>query len=233
MSSREPLSPAVAAGLHRQSAERARLLAAGARPLGWKAGFGTRAAMDKLGTAAPLIGFLTDQTLRPSGAQWAVSAWGNPVLEPEVAVRLGADLAPGADRETAAAAIGEVAVAIELVDIGAADDVEEILAGNIFHRGVLLGAFAPLSPSLRLQDVRLDVLAGGEPHAEDADPAPVLGDLADVVRHMADQAPEAGAPLRAGDVVITGSAIPALPVAGGGRFEVRAAGLEPVAVTLT
>jgi 2-keto-4-pentenoate hydratase len=233
MSSPDLLTPKVVAGLERQSAQRRRLLDEGARRLGWKAGFGTSAAMAGLGTQAPLLGFLTDHSLRPDGAACAIGDWAKPVLEPEVAVRLGADLAPGASREEAAAAIDAVATAIELVDLdGPADDVEAILAGNIFHRHVVLGAFAPLSAELRLDAVRLEVVAGTETRAQDVDPRELLGDLADVVRHLASQAPGAGEQLRAGDVVITGSAIPALPVAPGDRVEVRAAGLAAVSVQL-
>jgi 2-keto-4-pentenoate hydratase len=69
--------------------------------------------------------------------------------------------------------------------------------------------------------------------AQGADPAGLLGDLAEVVRHLADQAPNAGDPLRAGDVIITGSAIPGVPISSGEQFEVRAGGLAPVSVRLT
>jgi 2-keto-4-pentenoate hydratase len=233
VSSTNLLNPKVVAGLERQSAQRRRLLDEGARRLGWKAGFGTSAAMAALGTTAPLIGFLTDQSLRPDGATCPVGDWVKPVLEPEVAVRLGTDLAAGASPQEAAAAIDAVAAAIELVDLdGAADDVEAILAGNIFHRHVLLGAFAPLSSELALDTVRLDVVAGAETRAEAVDPRELLGDLAEVVRHLADQAPGAADELRAGDVIITGSVIPALAVAPGDRVEVRAAGLGAVSVRL-
>jgi 2-keto-4-pentenoate hydratase len=235
MSHPDSLTPAVVAGLEQQSAGRRRLLDEGAQHLGWKAGFGTPAAMEKLGTQAPLIGYMTDRSLLAGGATVAIGDWGKPVLEPEVAVRLGSDLAPGGDRDAAVAAIDAVATAIELIDLdGPADGVETILAGNIFHRHVLLGAFTPLSADLRLDTVALDVVQGTDDvRAQGADPAGLLGDLAEVVRHLADQAPNAGDPLRAGDVIITGSAIPGVPISSGEQFEVRAGGLAPVSVRLT
>jgi len=235
MSHPDSLIPSVVAGLEQQSSGRRRLLDQGARHLGWKAGFGTPAAMAKLGTQAPLIGYMTDRSLLAGGATVAIADWGTPVLEPEVAVRLGSDLAPGGDRDAAVAAIDAVATAIELIDLdGPADDVETILAGNIFHRHVLLGAFTPLSADLRLDTVALDVVQGTDDvRAQGADPAGLLGDLAEVVRHLADQAPNAGDPLRAGDVIITGSAIPGVPISSGEQFEVRAGGLAPVSVRLT
>ena len=60
--------PRVIAGMRAQFAQRQRLLDAGARPLGWKLGLGTPAAMEKAGTTAPLVGFLTDRGLLEPGA---------------------------------------------------------------------------------------------------------------------------------------------------------------------
>ncbi|MBS1678881.1 MAG: hypothetical protein JST08_16005 [Actinobacteria bacterium] len=217
--------PSLADGLRRQGAAAADLLAGGARRLGWKAGFGTAAAIEKLGTAGPLAGFLTDATLEPSGTTFDITGWGKPVLEPEVAVRLAADVGPGASRSEVEAAVGEVGAAIELVDLGAAgDDANEILAANIFHRAVLLGDLIPLAPATSLTDVRVTVRAAGEDHATAADPAVVLGDLADVLAAMADLLSLSPDSLRAGDVIITGAAVPPFVLAGGEEIEVRVGG---------
>jgi 2-keto-4-pentenoate hydratase len=213
----------ILAGLERQAAERRALLDAGARRLGWKAGFGTAAAMAGLGIDA----------LLPDGGSMPVAGWGKAVLEPEIAVRLGTDLGPGASREQAAAAIDALAPAIELADLsGPLDDVEAILAGNIFHRAVVLGTFVPVGDGVGLDGLRVDVAGAGGPIAEDVDPTELLGDLADVVRLLADALPAADDRMRAGDVVITGSVIPGIAVSGGERVEVSAAGLGSVSVAL-
>ena len=54
--------PRVRRGLEAQLAARERRLAAGERPLGWKLGFGSPEARERLDTAAPLVGFLTDRS---------------------------------------------------------------------------------------------------------------------------------------------------------------------------
>ena len=221
--------PRILAGLKAQTAERDRLLGTGAQRLGWKAGFGTAAAMRKLGTSAPLVGFLTDRTLLPDGATCGVGDWSKPTLEPEIAVRLGRDVEPGSDHDTTAAAVDALAPAIELVDLGPGDDIEAILSGNIFHRAVLLGSFAA-RPAL--DEVRIDVDGPNGPIAEQADPRDVLGDLADVVRRLADQIALTGTKLQAGDVVITGAAVPAVTVAPGERYVVRARGLGSVSIDI-
>jgi 2-keto-4-pentenoate hydratase len=212
-------------GLRRQAVDSRDLLTGGARRLGWKAGFGTAAAIDNLGTTGPLAGFLTDSTLKPSGTSFDVADWGKPVLEPEVAVRLAADIDAGASRAELEAAIGPVGAAIELVDLGTAGtDAGEILAANIFHRAVLLGDLAPLAPGTSLADVRIDVLASGENHAVDADPSAVLGDLLDVLAAMADLLADSDDGLRAGDVIITGAAVSPFVLEGGEEVEVRVGG---------
>ncbi|HWI71920.1 MAG TPA: fumarylacetoacetate hydrolase family protein, partial [Baekduia sp.] len=160
-----------------------------------------------------------------------IGAWANPTLEPEVAVRLGAGVAAGASAAEVRAAIDAAGPAIELVDLGAPDDVEAVLAGNIFHRAVLLGPLAPLPPG-DLDAVRLTLSISGEPPVEGIDPRPVLGDLAEVVRAIADQLPLAGTTLQAGDVVITGSAVPAIALRGGEDVEVALDGAGAVSVSL-
>lgn len=218
----DPLAQSVEEGLRRQQAGSRELLAGGARRLGWKAGFGTVAAIEKLGTDGPLAGFLTDATLQPDGTAFDVAGWGKPVLEPEVAVRLRTDVKTGASRAEMEAAVGEVGAALELVDLAeAGDSAGAILAANVFHRAVLLGEFVPLDPGTTLPDVRIDVLAGDEDHAVAADPSDVLGDLIDVLAAMASLLDTSVDGLRAGDVVITGAAVKPFDLVGGERVEAR------------
>jgi len=217
-----PEDPSLLDGLRRLEAESDARLAGGETRLGWKAGFGTAAAMAKLGTSGPLAGFLTETTLGASGATFDVSDWAKPVLEPEVAVRLAADIEAGADRSQIAAAVGAVGAAIELVDLGAAgDDPGAMLAANLFHRAVLLGDLAPLAPGNALADVRVDVRSAGADHALGADPAAVLGDLIDVLASMASLLAPTSYRLRAGDVIITGAAVPPFMLEGGEEVDVR------------
>ena len=210
------------AGLDRQQADFRDLLARGAGRLGWKAGFGTPAAIAKLGTSGPLAAPLTDATLEPAGTEFDVSAWGKPVLEPEVAVGLVGDVSAGQSRTEIEAAVGAVGAAIELVDLGeAGDEAGAILAAGIFHRAVLLGEMTGIESGASLAEVRIDVRSGGELYAVAADPAAVLGDLIDVLAGMADLLAASDDGLRAGDVIITGAAVKPFELAGGEAVEVR------------
>jgi 2-keto-4-pentenoate hydratase len=213
-------------GMERQLELRRSALRDGARPLGWKLGLGTPAAMEKLGTVAPLVGFLTDRSVLDPGAECAVGGWGKPIAEPEVAIHVAADVPAGADRATAAAAIGALGPALELVDIGDASDVEEILAGDIFHRRVVLGpADAHVGDGLR-GVIRLGT---ADPRTID-DPFELTGDPPKVVAHVATHLAAFGETLRKGDLIIAGSIVPPLSVAPGDSLRYRLAPLGEVGV---
>jgi 2-keto-4-pentenoate hydratase len=108
---------------------RREILGQGAEAIGWKVGFNISAAQEKLGIDAPLAGFLSSDGLLEDGAE--VSLDGGPVVvESEVAVELGPD----------ARSIVALLPALEVADPPDLDqDVETILAGNIFHRAVVFG----------------------------------------------------------------------------------------------
>lgn len=216
------LDPRIAAGTTRMLAARAAGVGAGAVHLGWKLGFGAPAAMEKFGTDRPLVGFLTRDRLLPSGATVDVSAWTKPVLEAEVAAHLGSDLGPGATPAEALAAVSGWSVAIELADVDVPPtDLEEILAGNIFHRHVLLGPVVATLPD----PPTFTVERSGMVVAETTDPYALTGDLGSILASAATTLAVSGASLSAGDVVITGSVVPPIDVAAGTTWRVAADGL--------
>jgi 2-keto-4-pentenoate hydratase len=209
--------PRVRRGMDAQLELRRRRLAAGDEPLGWKVGFGTPQAFEKLGTSAPLVGFLMRSAVAPSGAPYSIDGFTGPALEPEVAVRVG--------EGGAVAALGP---ALEIADVEPpADDVERILAGDIFQRGVVLGSMVERA-SLGGASARV-VVNGEETHV--ADPEAVPGRIADVLAHVAAFLPEVGEELRPGDVIITGSVVPPLQVQPGDRVEYELAGLGGVSIS--
>jgi 2-oxo-3-hexenedioate decarboxylase len=211
--------PRVAAGMLRQLADRATVLDAGARPLGWKIGFGSSAAMAQLGTTGALVGFLTDRSLLADAGTLAIGAWGAPRLECELAVRI-----------DDAGAIDAVAPAIELVDFVATDNVEAILAGNIFQRRVVLGAAQPPS---RMPTHSL-VARDGATVSETDDPLALPGEPVALVAHVARYLESVGERLQAGEWIITGMTMaPPLEIAPGETIEHRLDPFGSVSVVLT
>jgi 2-keto-4-pentenoate hydratase len=200
--------------MEKQLATRRRMLDDGARPVGWKLGLGTPAAMEKLGTAAPLVGFLTERSVLEPGATCAVGDWGKPMAEPEVAIHIGTDVPADADRSAPAAAIGALGAAIELVDLENSTDVEEILAGDIFQRRVVLGPAEAAST----HGLRAEIRLGAADAKTVDDPYALTGAPAKVVAHVATHLAAFGETLRAGEFVIAGSIVPALAATPGDRL---------------
>lgn len=215
--------PRVARGMEAQLERRRDALTAGDRSLGWKLAFGAPAALKKLGISAPLVGFLLGSGRHQSGSSVPIGRWVNPALEPEVAVHLGQDVPAGADRDTVRDAIAGIGPAFELADVDPPpSDVEQILRGDIFQRGTVLAA-----PARRRS---LDGVTG---HVTTNDATPLLvedveehtGEMLGLVRHVADLLAPFGEGLRGGEIVITGSVVPAMFVSPGDRVDYR---LDPL-----
>jgi len=203
----------------------------GAAHLGWKVGFGAPAALARFGLDRPLVGALTAGRGLASGAEASVSGWTRGVIEAELAAYLARDIGGAATAEEALDAVAGWSLAIELADVDQPpDDVEEVLAGNIYHRHVVLGGRAPadVDPAAAFVTVRRD----GVEVASVDDPRELVGDLGWVLATTASTLAAAGDRLRSGDVVITGSVMPPMPIAAGETWEVTADGFGPVEVRL-
>ncbi len=227
-----PFDDRFAAGMREQLALRAERIAGGATPIGWKVGFNAPAAHANLGTDVPLVGFLTDRTVVDDGATVSLAGWANPVLEAEIAVHLGRDVPGDATWEDVRGAIAGLGPAIELADLDPPPaDVRAILAGDIYHRGVVLG---PVDESRSTAEgIGGRVLRDGAEVAATDDPAAYTGEVVEVVRATAEQLAACGELLRAGEVVISGSVVPPLPVAPGQRVAVELGPLGGLALSFT
>jgi 2-keto-4-pentenoate hydratase len=203
-------------GMRRQSELRARRIAAGAKVIGWKVGFGAPAAQAKMKLSGPLIGFLLDKAVLPSGARVSVRGWQKPVAEPEIAVHIGRDLAADPNPDAVRAAISGVGPAIEIADVdGPTDDVEAVLAGDIFQRHVVLGKADAARAGARLDGLQGRVVRSGKAIDVPADLEANTGRLIDIVRQVAGLAAYYGEGLRAGHVIIAGSVVAPLFVTAG------------------
>nr|MBA2240381.1 hypothetical protein [Solirubrobacterales bacterium] len=190
----------ISRGMERQLGRRAERLRAGERSVGWKLGFGTSQAMEKLGISQPLVGFLTDAGRVEPGATVSLDGIENPKLEPEIALHLGSDLESGEDPAVVRAAVASVGPAFELVDLDAsAENVEEILAADIFHRRIVSG---PGADPDRLEGLRGELVGPGGERTEVADPAELTGPPLALLAHVADLLAAQGERLRAGELVI-------------------------------
>jgi 2-keto-4-pentenoate hydratase len=172
---------------------RREILAQGAEPIGWKIGFNVPATQERLGIDAPLAGFLTSDTLLEDGATWSIEDEGEVIVESEVALEVGSD----------GRSIAALFPALELADEPDLDlEIEQILAGNIFHRAVTFG------PRVETQEPgAARILVNGE--EQHTVPAQRTGErLRAMVEAVAARLDAAGEQLRAGDRIITGIIAP-------------------------
>jgi 2-keto-4-pentenoate hydratase len=172
---------------------RREILAQGAQPLGWKIGFNLPEFQRKLGIDAPLAGFLTTDGLLEDGSEWSLGNEGEVIVESEVGVEIGDD----------GRSIAALLPALELADPPDLDqDVDTILAGNIFHRAV---AFGPRGDTSEPGAGR--ILVNGEVQHE-LSAEHTGANLERMVEAVAARLAEADERLSPGDRIITGVLAP-------------------------
>lgn len=209
-------------GFARLRSRRDAALAGGSRPAGWKVAMNAPAARQRAGISSSLIGYMVEEGLLPPDAPISVADMKQPGAELELAFHIGRDVPADADRETAAAAIDQVAPAVEIIDIDQerAGDLAEALSRNIWHRAAVLGPARPWSEDL-LDTLRVRIgAADGEP-GEAVTPRAAIVDAGALVRFVAGATPALGTGLRAGDWILSGMLVPAVHwVAAGDRVRV-------------
>lgn len=218
--------PRVVEGMRRQLARRRSAIQAGERAIGWKLAFGTAGAMDNLGISGPVVGYLTDATALESGAERSLGGWAKPVLEAELGIHLAQDVPAGSDPKQAAAAIGAIGPAIELADVDRApDQLTEVIAGDIYHRAVVLAPEASRRAGAAAADLRVAVGRDGSTVERTDEPTAVVGSPGGLVAHVASYLAAFDLPLSAGDAIISGSTVPLIPIAPGEQLRYS---LEPL-----
>jgi 2-keto-4-pentenoate hydratase len=226
--------PRIFRGMTAQLRRRRELLQSGEKALGWKLAFGGPAAMERLRTNAPLVGFLLHSSVVTSGSSLSLLNWTKPAAEPEIAVHLGKDLAAGADRSAAMAAIAGLGPAIEVADVEhPSDDVEGTLARNIYQRHIILGAKDDSRAGGGLDGLTGRVLRNGAEIANVSDPQSLqklTGELIDVVRHTASLLAAFGESLKAGEIIIAGSITPPILVEPGEEIVFQLSPIDTISI---
>jgi 2-keto-4-pentenoate hydratase len=206
-------NPLIKKGMTAQLAKRRERIAAGEKPLGWKVGLGAPATMQRLGLAAPVVGFLMQRALLLSGSTVSLKGFAKPVAEPEICVRMARDLAVGASSDAALAAVQEILPAIELAEfdpVPTPDNLDVVLEGDIYQRHVILCGNTRFGGSVAGLTSR--VIRRGAQAAATTDPEALTGKFLDIVAHVANTLAAFGEKLAAGDVIITGSITPPIMI---------------------
>jgi 2-keto-4-pentenoate hydratase len=203
-------------------AEYARLrIAAGATLVGRKIGATSQAIQEQLGVGTPDYGHLFDDMVIADGGEVVLAELVAPMVEPEIAFRLGRTLrGPGVTAADVLAATSAVCPALEIIDSRITDwriTFTDTVADNGSSARCVFGAERELQPDtdLAVEVVRLSEngtqLATGPATA-------ALGHPATAVAWLANALADFGAELRAADIVLSGSLTRAAPLKPGCQY---------------
>jgi 2-oxo-3-hexenedioate decarboxylase len=194
---------------------RRRLLARGARQVGWKAGLTSRAKMLQMGVDVPSIGFLMADMARTEGTSIRTDDLVHPRVECEVAFVTRSRLAgPAVTREEVLAATDFVIPAIEVIDSrfsGFKFDLPSVVADNGSSARYIAGGRARDPGDVELDTLGVVLERNGEAVALGATAA-VMGHPADAVALLVKVLHELGEALPAGSFVMSGGITEAIAV---------------------
>ena len=196
-------------------------LANGARIVGRKIGLTSEAVQRQLGVDRPDYGVLFQDMAVADDAEVAFGSFLQPKAEAEIAFVLNADLdATVVDGVSVRSAVDYGVAAIEIVDsrvrgwdISITDTVADNASSGMFVLGARRVAMADFEPA----DVTMSMTRNGAVVSEGNGRA-CLGDPLKALAWLARTARDYGAPLRAGDIVLSGALGPMVAAESGSRF---------------
>lgn len=202
--------------------------------VGLKIAVTTKVMQELMGIDHPCGGMIYRDNVHLAPHRLSLGQYTHVVVEFELAVRVGRTLAKKAtpwSREEVRAEITEVMPAFELIEDRNAVYKETrpttLIADNAWNAGIVLGMPVQVPASFELNGL-LGRLTMPNETVEGRTDDP-MGALAWCANLAADR----GRPLEAGQVVITGSVIPTLPIAVGDTFAFELEGLGSIEITGT
>jgi 2-keto-4-pentenoate hydratase len=208
----------------------------GGQLFGWKIAATSEAGQKHINVRGPMAGRILPETVIPDGGIAAMAGNEMRVAEPEFAFRMGVDLSPRASDYSIAEVLDAVDTlhpAIEIPDSRFADFVNageaQIIADNACAHLFVLGRPATANwRALDLVEERPVITLRGQRHVGHG--RNVLGDPRLALAWLANELRQLDIPLKAGQVVTTGTCHPPLPIAAGDRMQADFGSLGKVSV---
>ncbi len=207
----------------------ARRVAAGENIVGKKIGVTSAPVQEMLGVFQPDFGFLTDGMIFADGADIPIAGHMiAPRAEGEIAFRLKSDLVgPGVTGQDVLDATESIMACFEIVDSRIADwkiKIEDTVADNASCGVYVLGTNEVDPRDLELANLAMRVYKNGELNCEGVSSA-VQGSPLTAVAWLANTLGEFGIPFKAGEVILSGSLVPLIPVVAGDKMSLEIEGL--------
>ena len=202
---------------------------AGETIIGKKIGVTSAPVQEMLGVFQPDFGFLTDGMVCADGADIPIAGQLiAPRAEGEIAFRLKADLAgPGVTEQHVLDATGSIMACFEIVDSRIANwqiKIEDTVADNASCGVYVLGTREVDPRDLDLANLAIKVYKNGELNCEGVSCA-VQGNPLTAVAWLANTLGEFDIPFTAGEVILSGSLVPLIPVVAGDRMSLQIDGI--------
>ncbi len=201
----------------------------GERIIGKKIGVTSKPVQDMLGVFQPDFGFLTDAMVYPDKADIPIA--GNliaPRAEGEIAFRLKKDLAgPGVTEQDVLDATETIMPCFEIVDSRIRDwdiKIQDTVADNASCGVYVLGENEVDPRDFDLPNLKMVIHKNGEYHSEGLGSA-VQGNPLTAVAWLANTLGEFGIPFKAGEVILSGSLAPLIPVVAGDEMSLEIEGI--------
>jgi 2-oxopent-4-enoate/cis-2-oxohex-4-enoate hydratase len=212
----------------------ARRQADGEVVIGKKIGVTSKAVQNMLGVHRPDFGYLTDRMVYSNGDDVAVSEeMIQPRAEGEIAFILNRDLTgPGVTNADVMAATAGVMACFEIVDSRIRNweiKIQDTIADNASCGVFVLGNALVDPHDVDLTTCGMVLEKNGEIVATGAGAA-ALGSPVNAVAWLANTLSEYGIGLRAGEVILSGSLAPLIPVVAGDSMHMRIGGIGSAAV---
>lgn len=185
-----------------------RLVAGGAKQIGWKVGLTSEAIQRQFGVPEPVFGFLLADGVHHSPAILEYDSLIQPGIENEMCVTIGQDLrGPGIEVAQARAAVQSVRSAMELVETRGpfTEQLAVAIGENVQQKGVILSADAHVPPAeFDLSSAEVELQLNGST-IDRATGVAVLGNPLLSIAWLANKLDQYGLAVEAGQLVMTGS----------------------------
>lgn len=206
-----------------------RLEADGEQVVGKKIGVTSKPVQEMLGVFQPDFGFLTDAMACADGADIPIE---NNLIQPraegEIAFRLKKDLVgPGVTEADVLDATQTIMPCFEIVDSRIDDwkiKIQDTVADNASCGVYVLGECEVDPRDYDLPNLKMTIYKNGEFHSEGLGSA-VQGNPLTAVAWLANTLGEFGIPFKAGEVILSGSLAPLIPVVAGDEMRLELEGI--------
>lgn len=196
--------------------------AAGHTVAGRKIGLTSLAMQEQLGVDSPDFGFFTDKLSYAPGTPVPVGRFISAKVEPELGFKLNKDLGTGATFDEVVNAVESVHLAVEIIDSRVRNwdiTLVDTIADNASCGAVVVDPSPANIPLDKLTEVPATMYVDGAP-AGSGTGAAVMGHPLRPLEWLATTLGEMDVPLKAGQIILTGSFCGATPVAAGQKLVV-------------